>query len=261
MKLLKTVALVLCLFQSVVFAADPPSDLAILPTLPIDLQGGGQAVGPAQTTQKKNPDGSTVPWYGALRNGTLLPAQGEAFVRMNFPETSWGTGMMISLIDQATAYYAKNYSPGMKVYIASIAQQNGGPYGPHKSHQNGLDADILFMGQTRWGSVLDGNNQVTDKFNPQKNWDFWRLLTAQRLLVKGKPTSAVYMILVAPPIKNYLCQWAKDQGLLSDPLNVEVMKRLRATEGHDTHFHMRLNCSPYYPDCHQQGALTDQSCP
>lgn len=228
----------------------------------LNLKYGGQAVGPAQTVKKKNPDGSSTPWYGSLQNGTLLPIAGEAFVRMNAAETSWGTGMIVSLLTRATAYYAKTYSPGLKFYIGSLAQQNGGPYGPHKSHQNGLDADVLFVGQTSYESVLDSEGKVTAKFDPQKNWDFWRLLVHQRLLEKGQPTSAVYMILVAPPIKEYLCQWAKTKNLLTDPLNKELLRRLRPTVGHDTHFHIRLKCSPYYLECYQPGDFAkDTGCP
>ncbi|MBC7371209.1 MAG: penicillin-insensitive murein endopeptidase [Bdellovibrionaceae bacterium] len=232
----------------------PPGDEQLLAPW-LDFRGGGHAVGPTQTLQRKNPDGKVTPWYGGLQNGTLLPASGDGFVRLNSPDTSWGTGMMISLIQNSTAYFVGHYPMKNKVYVASIAQEHGGPYGPHNSHQNGLDGDILFMGQTKYGTVLDDVGQVTSKFNPELNWAYWKLISRQKIVIESKPVSAVYMIFVAPVLKDYLCNWATQNGMLSDPENAEIMRRLRRTAGHDTHFHVRLRCSPYYADCNQLGDI------
>ena len=244
-------------YSTSTFAAEPaapnPPEEVLGPWL--DLRSPGFAVGPTQTVQKQNPDGTVAPWYGSLENGRLLPKSGEGFVRANSPDTSWGSGLMISLLENATKYYVDTFQSPVPVYIGSIAQEHGGPYGPHKSHQNGLDADIYFIGQTKYESVLDANGQITAKFNPQKNWDFWKLLVQQQILVKDKPTTVVYMIFIAPVLKDSLCQWAKAQNLLANPLDAEVMRRLRRTAGHDTHFHLRLKCSPYHPDCYQQNEI------
>src|SRR5437868_5260513 len=147
----KTLAALL-LVTSTAFA-NPSDNNPLGPWL--DLQSPGFAVGPTQTIQKQADDGSKAPWYGSLVDGELLPERGDGFVRVNSPDTSWGTGLMISLLENASAYYVQNFSAAVDVRIASIAQEHGGPYGPHKSHQNGLDADIYFMGQTKWESVLD----------------------------------------------------------------------------------------------------------
>lgn len=231
-----------------VFAANSPW---------LDLTGPGHAVGPAQTREVRNPDGTISYQYGSLKDGILLPAQGPGFVRVNSPDTSWGAGMMISLMTNASAFYVKYFSPGYKVHIASIAQENGGAYGPHKSHQNGLDGDVYYMGQTQYGTVLDPNGAVTEKFNPQKNWDFWRILMLQEMEVGGVSRPAVYMIFVHPTIKTFLCGWAKDNNLMANPIDREILKRLWPTAGHDTHFHVRLRCSPYYQDCVQQNEIPD----
>jgi penicillin-insensitive murein endopeptidase len=228
----------------------------------LDLQSPGFAVGPTQTIQRQTEGDTKAPWYGSLSEGKLLPAYGEGFVRVNSSDTSWGTGMMISLLENASEYYVKSFTPGPKVHIASIAQEHGGPYGPHKSHQNGLDADIYFVGQTKYESVLDKGGNITAKFNPQQNWDFWKLLVSQQILSKGKPTSVVYMIFIAPVLKQFLCEWAKAQQILGNPLDAEVMRRLRPTEGHHTHFHLRLKCSPYHTECYQQNEIqSGTGCP
>ncbi|UYL09389.1 penicillin-insensitive murein endopeptidase [Bdellovibrio sp. SKB1291214] len=223
----------------------------------IDLSGPGHAVGPAQTRSIKNPDGTITNQYGSLQDGVLLPESGDGFIRVNSAETGWGAGMMISLLKNASAFYVEHFSPNYKVHIASIALEHGGPYGPHKSHQNGLDGDVYFMGQTKYESVLDENGMVTEKFNPQKNWDFWRILVSQQIDVNGKSPPAVYMIFIHPTLKTYLCEWAKAQGLLGNPLDREILRRLWPTVGHDTHFHLRLRCSPFYKDCIQQNEIAD----
>ncbi len=223
----------------------------------LDLSGPGHAVGPAQTREIRNPDGTITYQYGSLQDGVLLPAQGPGFVRVNSPDTSWGAGMMISLLTNASAFYGKYFSPHYNVHIASIAQEKGGAYGPHKSHQNGLDGDVYYMGQTQYGSVLDSNGAVTEKFDAQKNWDFWRILMLQEMDIGEVSRPAVYMIFVHPTLKTYLCEWAKAQNLINNPLDREILKRLWTTAGHDTHFHVRLRCSPYYTDCVQQNEIPD----
>lgn len=238
----------------------PISNAATSPWL--DLTGPGYAVGPAQTREIKNPDGSVTYQYGSLEDGILLPAQGDGFVRVNSPDTSWGAGMMISLLTNASAFYVKYFSPNYKVHIASIAQEKGGAYGPHKSHQNGLDGDVYYMGQTRYGTVLNPDGTVSEKFDAQKNWDFWRILVLQEMDVGARTVPAVYMIFIHPTLKTYLCGWAKDRGLIENPIDKEILRRLWPTAGHDTHFHVRLRCSPYYKDCLQQNEIPDVTgCP
>lgn len=214
----------------------------------LKLKEGGVAIGAPQGKVVTNPDGTTTGAYGILQTGTLLAEKGEGFKRISRAPSSWGTGFMISLLENASAEISREY-PGVVIGVGGIAKEFGGHFPPHKSHQNGLDADILFVGQTKWGSVLDENKQVTERFDYEKNWQFWRMLTSQRIAAGGKVDSIVSMILVAPEIKVALCKWAKDNDLLKDPLNLEVMRRVRPTEGHDDHFHIRLRCSPYHSEC------------
>jgi murein endopeptidase len=62
------------------------------------------------------------------------------------------------------------------------------------------------------------------------------------------------MILVGPRVKAALCEWAQANKMFDDPENVEIMRKVRPTEGHDDHFHLRIHCSPYYPECVDGGA-------
>jgi penicillin-insensitive murein endopeptidase len=226
--------------------SDDDRDLRLGPWL--DLKGGGIAVGDSQGVVVANPDGTFTGAYGSLVNGSLVPASGPGFKRAGGAAQNYAAGFMLSLLENASAYITQAY-PGLVVQIGGISQQTGGFFPPHKSHQNGLDADILFMGRTTWESVLDKERKVTARFDLVKNWEFWRQLTAQQYSNKGKVESIVSMILVAPEIKRHLCAWAMETGALNDPLNFEVMRRLRPTEGHEDHFHLRLRCSPYHVEC------------
>jgi penicillin-insensitive murein endopeptidase len=237
-------------------AVAPPGDhdAAIGPWL--DLKGGGIADGPSQG--KKD---SGV--YGALENGQELPVEGDGIKRLdgNARHNSFGTGFMISLLqDSAAAYHAKHAD--QTVYVGAIAQERGGYFPPHSSHQNGLDADILFIGTKTYASVLD-KGVVSDRFKTELNWEYWRSLTAQKIVQNGREIPVVSMILVAPELKKFLCEWAKNTGHMSDPADIDLLKRLRPTEGHDTHFHTRLQCSPYHPKCLKQydpGLSKDTGC-
>ncbi|RYZ75882.1 MAG: hypothetical protein EOP05_06650 [Proteobacteria bacterium] len=218
---------------------DPPTkeELELAPLL--DLRNGGISTGAAQ---------GTGPTQGGLINGTLLPQTGDSFRASSSEKSRWGSGMMVSMIMNSAPLLALQYT-GVTLRIGGIAQQTGGPYKPHKSHQNGLDADILFVGTDSYDSVLDSTGAVTERFDPEKNWAYWRMITAQKILVKGKPISAISMILVDPRIKTFLEARVVEDSIPMDELDLQVMKLLRPTEGHDTHFHVRLRCSPHYTTC------------
>lgn len=219
----------------------------------LDLQGGGISTGSAQP-KPGMPD-------GGLLNGSLLPASGPGFRRDGPATDCWGAGHMVSLLENSAANLNTVIWPGMNIYVSEIAHQFGGKFEPHKSHQNGLDADVLYIGRSDWQSMLDANGNVTSRFIPEMNWAYWRSLFDQKMEVAGKEVSAVTMILVDPHIKSFLCAWTTQNGVLNDPQNLEMMRRIRPTEGHDDHFHIRLRCSPYHTQCVQEGLSSDLGCP
>lgn len=217
----------------------------------LDLTGGGQAFGPAQTVNKKNADGTTTAIYGHLENDSQIPVTGPSF--KSFDRTdSFLAGHMLSLLQNAAVEYATTISPGATVAIGGISKRGGGLNPGHSSHQNGMDADIPYMGHKTYVNMLDKAGNVTDKFDPEKNWAFFRLLYDQKILDGGKPKSVISMILVGPKLKDFLCRWATEKGVLNDPVNVELMKRVRPTVSHDDHMHVRLHCSPHHAGCLKQ---------
>jgi murein endopeptidase len=98
------------------------------------------------------------PFDGRLAAGVQLPAEGRDFwtydwgtrVSPNRPWRRWGTDRLVrTLLDVIAEYRAAN--PGApRVGIADLSRPRGGHFGEefgglgHASHQNGLDADILY---------------------------------------------------------------------------------------------------------------------
>lgn len=214
----------------------------------LDLRGGGISIGRPQGVVTTNPDGTTTGAYGALANAEALPRRGEGFRSVSSEDESAGAGHLVSLLVNSAAYIHELY-PDVELHIGDLSRTDGGYfYPPHKSHQNGLDVDLLFVGETRWRSVLDGE-VVSPRFNFEKNWEYWRAIVGQRVRVKGRDESVVSMILVDPIIKTAVCEWAAREGLDKTLEGEEILRRLRPTAGHDDHFHIRIRCSPYHSQC------------
>jgi murein endopeptidase len=98
------------------------------------------------------------PFAGRLVQGVQLPAEGRDFwtydwgtrLSPNRPWRRWGTDRLVrTLLDVLAEYRAAN--PGApRVGIADLSRPHGGRFGRnfgglgHSSHQNGLDADVLY---------------------------------------------------------------------------------------------------------------------
>lgn len=137
--------------------------------------------------------------------------------------------------------------------IGDISSQFGGPISSrHKSHENGLDADIPYIGSDKFEKMLDENGHIRNDFEFRKNWQFWRIVASQRLYQDGEQITVLSRIFVNPSIKSGLCAWAKRTGIIGNALDADILRRIRPWDGHDKHFHMRLRCSPHYPACRNQ---------
>ena len=95
---------------------------------------------------------------GRLRNGTLLPELGEDFftwdpIHNRIPNREWrrwGTDRLIRTIIRVIHEYRTERDGVQRVGIMDLSRPHGGSFGRnfgglgHASHQNGLDADILY---------------------------------------------------------------------------------------------------------------------
>ena len=122
----------------------PPDDDAVAPEAPAPDAPRSVAVG--------------VPWHGRLEHGVQLPAAGTDFVTWdpilqrspNREWRRWGTGALVVLLDTVTREFRAAHPGVPPILIADLSRPQGGPFGRrygglgHGSHQNGLDADVMY---------------------------------------------------------------------------------------------------------------------
>jgi murein endopeptidase len=98
------------------------------------------------------------PWHGRLEDGVQLPAAGTDFVTWdpilrrspNRDWRRWGTDALVVVLDTVTREYREAHPGVPAVLIADLSRPQGGPFGRrygglgHGSHQNGLDADVMY---------------------------------------------------------------------------------------------------------------------
>jgi murein endopeptidase len=98
------------------------------------------------------------PWAGRLLNGVQLPAEGRDFwtydwgtrLSPNRPWRRWGTDRLVRTLLAVLASYRAANPGAARVGVADLSRKHGGSFGRnfgglgHASHQNGLDADVLY---------------------------------------------------------------------------------------------------------------------
>jgi murein endopeptidase len=98
------------------------------------------------------------PFAGRLVHGVQLPAEGRDFWTYdwglrgspNRPWRRWGTDRLVQTLFDAIGAYRAAHPEAPRVGVADLSRQHGGRFGKnfgglgHSSHQNGLDADILY---------------------------------------------------------------------------------------------------------------------
>ena len=104
-----------------------------------------------------------VPWHGRLEHGVQLPTAGTDFVTWdpilrvspNREWRRWGTDALIVLLDTVTRQFREAHPDVPPILIADLSRPKGGPFGRrygglgHDSHQNGLDADVMYPRRDR----------------------------------------------------------------------------------------------------------------
>jgi penicillin-insensitive murein endopeptidase len=185
---------------------------------------------------------------GCLAGGVELPETGPGWQAMRLSRNrNWGHPDMVAFIERLSRRAAGAGWP--RLYVGDISQPRGGPMnGGHRSHQIGLDADIwlripapaaLNLGQREEVSspTVVGANRLAVN-------DAWR--PAHHALIRlAASDPAVARIFVNAGIKQALCK-------AEPPGDRGWLRKVRAWWGHDSHFHVRLNCPGGAPGCVEQ---------
>jgi murein endopeptidase len=144
--------LVAVVLASAALAAAAPAPAQVAPP---DSQG----LAP-ETPQPDAPRSIAVgrPWDGRLVNGAQLPEAGTDFMTWDevlhrSPDRGWrrwGTEALIVVLDRVTREFREAHPGVPPVLISDLSREHGGPFGRrygglgHASHQNGLDADVMY---------------------------------------------------------------------------------------------------------------------
>lgn len=164
----------------------------------------------------------------------------------------WGQPVLIDFLKRlARTAREKDGWPGL--LIGDLSQPRGGPMtSGHASHQIGLDADIwLTPMPERVMSLHERNTRSAilmtldrKRINPARFTE-----RHARLIRRAALQPEVQRIFVHPPIKKYLCSFARRIG----DRDLSWLAKVRPYYGHNYHFHIRLRCPKGARHCKDQG--------
>ena len=167
----------------------------------------------------------------------------------------FGTQEIQDIISDAADFVRQEFPDSEMLQVGDIANKNGGVLKEHGSHQNGLDADLVYLtrngklqSQTAayWQEEFVKGGVVTANFNTERN------LALFRHLIMNTPTERIF---VDAAIKKLFCSYAKKNNLMNDSEIKETLRRLRVEKLHTNHFHMRIKCPTTDLKCKAQAAV------
>lgn len=182
-------------------------------------------MGPAQLTAGSLALG--LPFRGRLRGGLPFPAETSYAFTWDFPLDQtpsrtwrrWGTQRLVLTVECVLWHIDAAHPLGQRVGVADLSRPHGGPFGAkyggqgHDSHQNGLDADVLYPRR-------DGEEE------PARTVAEVDVPRAQELVSAFVAAGAQY-VFVSPSLFR--------RGLLRGPRGV-----VQPLVYHDDHLHVRL---------------------
>jgi penicillin-insensitive murein endopeptidase len=209
------------------------------------------------------PPGQVSGFYsrqGALSDATAIAPEGPGFVHLfESRDRRYGSQGLIELLERSAAEIARLHPEGERLQIGDIAAIGGGPIRGHASHQNGLDADLVYYRTShREQSAADGDAGFIETFvtgegadhadvagthaspdlDVARSWELIKLLSASHRLAR---------IFMHPAIKRAFCQEARSRGELQS--ESRTLSRLRPLDNHDDHMHVRISCPTESPGC------------
>jgi len=217
------------------------------------------AVAPAAATpwsKVRAPSSGPISVIGGPSNGCVdgakaLPETGPGYVSIRRHRNRfYGHPDLLDMVGDLGRKMSR--STDKHIMIGDLSQPRGGLMSSsHRSHQNGLDADVWL---TFAASPQAARRDTPEKRDPESmvardgNSTNGRWNTLQRMLLKeAARDKRVDRIFVNPAIKQTLCTFeTTDRGWL---------RKLRPWWGHDAHFHVRLKCPKDSPQCKQQAPL------
>lgn len=190
---------------------------------------------------------------GKIANSISVDDYSDSHIRKLYRNRGqlYGTTETMLALSSLADHMKKLYPTVEVTQIGDISAKNGRRIRRHKSHQNGLDSDVVFYrvnekaqpeSQTEWGEDFVKNGKLTKNFHIERNWE------AMKFLVNNHDVGRIF---VDGQIKKALCKYAKDNGEYNS--EKETLRRLRIENSvHMHHFHLRLKCPSGNSRCKAQ---------
>jgi penicillin-insensitive murein endopeptidase len=180
---------------------------------------------------------------GCLKQGVALPLNGAGYQVIRPSRARYYAHAQLIETLQNLGQTLLEQGLGV-LLIADMAQAVGGamPSG-HKSHQIGLDVDILFD-QHPDAHLRNLTTAEREALHPRSVLSNarWQSAMGERLKIAALQPD-VARIFVNAKIKQRICQQFSGEAWL---------RRIRPWWGHDGHFHLRLKCPQDSPLCKDQ---------
>lgn len=188
---------------------------------------------------------------GSLVNPTVIPQTALGLLKIRTPrDRTYATRELSTILVNIAGEIAQEHPKRDRLQIGDVANRKGGTIGQHKSHRNGLDADVVYYRKNNkeqdpvWtGSYVEKfvrSGKVTENFDLERNW---------KVFMKLASFPQVERVFVDIAIKKAFC---KLHGGSSDPMAIQALRIMRPAKLHDDHMHIRITCPPGSPRCVSQ---------
>ncbi|MFM6928584.1 MAG: penicillin-insensitive murein endopeptidase [Bdellovibrio sp.] len=220
--------------------ADPKADpkAAETPEVSVTVRGN-QAIGSVNK--------------GRLENGTSLLDIDIKNIGFDVahPERKafYATSELAYLIEKM-GVFTRKVAPDHVLHLSDLSKKNGGKFGSHKSHQNGLDIDVAFYFKADKSSAnfvnALRNGKPIGEWMMEPQWQLFKYITSSNFVDR---------IFIHPGLKKAFCAHAIKNGEIKESTRsgvaYETLRRLRPEKNHDDHFHLRIKCSESQIRCRQ----------
>lgn len=192
-----------------------------------------------------------LPFRGRLQHGRKLEASEHIHFKVGTPDVErYATDELVVLLEEAARHVA-SAMPGPALTVGDLSRPNGGRMGPHSSHRNGRDADVVFYALDTNGEPAQPDRLVAYRpngtgraagdaepfvFDDARNWELVRYLLDNDI-------AEVQYIFISRYLRIRLLAEARRRGEPDELIDraSRVMKH-RGGRHHD-HFHLRILCA------------------
>jgi len=192
---------------------------------------------------------------GHIKNASQLNRRMEgAVVNPRRRARQYSSGMLKSVLEYAAKKLQARY-PDSPLCINDLSAKKGGKLGGHGSHRNGLDGDISLP-----SSANKCRGSFFQKWSNLKNRDAKFMERNWFLINTLLETKRVHVLFTNSQFVRAMCKYVKENTSLSKSARNKIFKKLDHEDGHDKHFHVRLQCNKQNPGCVTQGSLPGSTC-